>query len=55
LKALKFQNRTEAAVFAARQSETIRTIAQDRAQPAGNDVTGEDETPPPTGRGLTAH
>lgn len=58
LKALKFQNRTEAAVFAARQYETIRTAMQERTAEGAefhaesNDEDSDDTTP---GRNLTAH
>lgn len=57
LKALKFQNRTEAAVFAARQYETIRTAIRERSEETseeGSD-TGDDEPAPESGRNLTAH
>lgn len=37
LKALKFQNRTEAAVFAARQNETIRNIIVQRTRDKGGE------------------
>jgi DNA-binding NarL/FixJ family response regulator len=55
LKALKFQNRTEAAVFAARQYETIRNAMREHAEGGHEGAeTGEDE--PASGRqNLTAH
>ncbi|MBF0333877.1 MAG: response regulator transcription factor [Alphaproteobacteria bacterium] len=40
LKALKFQNRTEAAVFAARQGESIRDIAKRRTEEVETDAEG---------------
>ncbi len=47
LKALKFQNRTEAAVFAARQQETIRAAILRRAeQPMDKQETGLEENLP---------
>lgn len=63
LKALKFQNRTEAAVFAARQSETIRQAVEGHAgerskTDAGSpDSEGGEETEeePRRGGNLTAH
>lgn len=57
LKALKFQNRTEAAVFAARQHETIRNIVKTRTEESGGEPSAEEEEPAasPSGRNLTAH
>lgn len=42
LKALKFQNRTEAAVFAARQTELIATIIADRGRDPGESRRTDD-------------
>lgn len=62
LKALKFQNRTEAAVFAARQSETIAEAIRDRGTDTlDGDGDGEGDaddgnSPPPHGTPrLTTH
>ena len=58
LKALKFQNRTEAAVFAARQNQTIRDVIRLRTESGVETVpeTNDDDDHPPTvGRNLTAH
>lgn len=58
LKALKFQNRTEAAVFAARQYETIKAAIRQQAEPPKDDspTVGDGEPSPPSGgRNFTAH
>ncbi len=57
LKALKFQNRTEAAVFAARQYETIRAAIREQSEESSEEASGSgDEEPAPApGRNLTAH
>lgn len=55
LKALKFQNRTEAAVFAARQHETIRQAIAERAQEQVVMGEGEEGRSDREGPGLTAH
>jgi DNA-binding NarL/FixJ family response regulator len=54
LKALKFQNRTEAAVFAARQHETIRVAISERTGPP-HPESSDEEPPPAEERNLTAH
>ncbi len=58
LKALKFQNRTEAAVFAARQYDTIRTaVAERHSEGSSGEVSeaGDEEPAPASGRNLTTH
>ena len=44
LKALKFQNRTEAAVFAARQNELIDGVIAERGAAAAARAAGPDES-----------
>jgi len=43
LKALKFQNRTEAAVFAARQTELIAAIIADRGREPGDETRRQED------------
>ncbi len=57
LKALKFQNRTEAAVFAARQYETIRNAIREQSEGSSDESSegGDEEPAPAQGRNLTTH
>ncbi len=55
LKALKFQNRTEAAVFAARQYQTIREAMAERAQQHAIMETDGNEGDQEGGPGLATH